>query len=362
MLAEMYQQQALKPKETPLLAGATAWKSPSNIALVKYWGKHGNQLPNNPSLSLTLSEAHTKTQLFWTPRKNPNAEISFRFEGKEAPDFAEKIKKFVRQQIEILPFISLFDLKIESSNSFPHSSGIASSASSMSAFVLCLLDMENRLKGEPHPDRMAFLQKASWLARQASGSAARSLFPFASLWGECDVVAGSHQEYAIAVENIHPVFESFRDSILIVHSGVKSVSSRAGHALMEQNPFAAARYNQAKSNTKHLLSILQNGNLTDFVDLVEAEALQLHALMMASTPSFILMKPQTLAIIEKLRAFRQQSKVPLCFTLDAGPNVHLLYPENDKTIVQDFIRAELLRHCESFAWIDDFAGKGPTPY
>ncbi|MBW7847846.1 MAG: diphosphomevalonate decarboxylase [Bacteroidales bacterium] len=361
MLKTLYVRQALKPEDAATLSGTAAWQSPSNIALVKYWGKHGHQLPNNPSVSLTLAEAFTRTQLLWSPKEGKTGRMLFRFHGQEEPSFAEKMKKFLESQAEVFPFLAAYDLEVESSNSFPHSSGIASSASSMSAFVLCLLDMEVRLSGQP-PDEEAFSRKASWLARQASGSAARSLFPYASLWGQCDKVEGSSQETAIALTDLHPVFRTYRDSILIVHSGVKTVSSRAGHALMEGNPFAPARYAQAKANTVRLIGILKSGNLEDFVELVESEALQLHALMMASTPSFILMKPETLQIIEKLRQFRHESGLPLCFTLDAGPNVHLLYPDEIRTQVQEFIRTQLLPHCEDGQWIDDHVGKGPFRY
>lgn len=361
MLKTFYVSQALKLEKAAALSGTAAWQSPSNIALVKYWGKHGHQLPNNPSVSLTLAEAYTRTRLLWRPAEGKTGRMFFRFHGKEEPAFAEKMKKYLEKQAEVFPFLAAFDLEVESSNSFPHSSGIASSASSMSAFVLCLLDMEARLSGQT-PDEEAFFRKASWLARQASGSAARSLFPYVSLWGECQEMEGSSQETAVALTDLHPVFRTYRDSILIVHSGVKTVSSRAGHTLMEGNPFASARYAQARVNTARLLGILRSGNLEDFVQLVESEALQLHALMMASTPSFVLMKPETLQIIEKLRQFRYESQLPLCFTLDAGPNVHLLYPDEVRTQVQEFIHTELLPYCEGGRWIDDHVGDGPFRY
>ena len=81
--------------------------------------------------------------------------------------------------------------------------------------------------------------------------------------------------------------------------------------------------------------------------------------MMTSNPSFVLMKPATLTVIEKVRDFRTQTGIPLCFTLDAGPNVHLLYPDEYQSKVRPFIEEELLKHCEQGQWLDDYVGTGP---
>ena len=338
--------------------GKVGWQSPSNIALVKYWGKHGKQLPQNPSISFTLSECCTET--FVQYEKAEHFEFQFFFEGKENSAFGAKIEKFLVENQAFFPFINQLNLKVESRNTFPHSSGIASSASSMSAFVMCLLEIERSLslsKGRPID---MVLRKASYFSRLASGSAARSVFPKMALWGATDCYKGSSDEYAIPLENdIHPIFKTYHDSILIVSGETKSVSSRAGHALMEGNPYAPARYAQANENIKNLLAALKSGDLDTFINITESEALQLHALMMCSNPSFILMKPNTLRIIEEVRTFRNETQIPLCFTLDAGPNVHLLYPDSEAEKVESFIKSELLKYCNQGRWIADHVGDGP---
>jgi diphosphomevalonate decarboxylase len=96
-----------------------------------------------------------------------------------------------------------------------------------------------------------------------------------------------------------------------------------------------------------------------FADIVEAEALELHALMMTSQPSFILMQPNTLDIIQRIRSFRERTQLPVCFTLDAGPNVHVLYPYYEKRKVRNFIQKELLPLCEQQVAIYDHMGRGP---
>ena len=320
--------------------GKVGWASPSNIALVKYWGKKGKQLPQNPSISFTLSECRSET--FVSFEKADRFGFSFFFEGKENPAFGAKIEKLLLDNLAFFPFINQLDWKVESRNTFPHSSGIASSASSMSAFVMALIEIESLLTGPSTGSGTLDLCKASYFSRLASGSAARSVFPKMALWGKTESYEGSSDEYAVSLENdIHPVFNTYHDSILIVSGETKSVSSRAGHALMEGNTYAPARYTQANENIKNLLLALKSGDLDTFINITESEALQLHALMMCSSPSFILMKPNTLGIINEIRAFRNETQIPLCFTLDAGPNVHLLYPESEAEKVKHFINDNL---------------------
>ena len=350
--------------------GRVGWQCPSNIALVKYWGKKGKQLPQNPSISFTLSECCTET--FVSFEKSEHFGFQFFFEGKENPAFGSKIEKFLMDNQAFFPFLNQLNLKVESRNTFPHSSGIASSASSMSAFVMGLLEIESILTGLSTSSKAWVVSvpepvegpidscKASCFSRLASGSAARSVFPSMALWGKTEAYEGSSDEYAVSLANdIHPVFKTYHDSILIVSGETKSVSSRAGHALMDGNPYASARYAQANENIKNLLAALQSGDLDTFIKITESEALQLHALMMCSNPSFILMKPNTLRIINEIRAFRNETKIPLCFTLDAGPNVHLLYPESEAEKVEQFIENELVSHCNNGLWIADHVGDGP---
>ena len=350
--------------------GKVGWASPSNIALVKYWGKRGKQLPQNPSISFTLSECRSETIIEF--EKAEKFGFQFFFEGKESPAFGTKIEKFLIDNQAFFPFINLLNLKVKSRNTFPHSSGIASSASSMSAFVMGLIELESLLVGLSTSSRALVdsvlepvegpinLQKASYFSRLASGSAARSVFPKMALWGATPYYKGSSDEYAVSLANdIHPVFKTYHDSILIVSGETKSVSSRAGHALMEENPYATARYAKANENIKDLLTALKSGDLDTFINITESEALQLHALMMCSNPSFILMKPNTLNLINEIREFREETKIPLCFTLDAGPNVHLLYPEQEADKVEYYIKTVLADYCDRERWIADRVGDGP---
>ncbi|MFK7949789.1 MAG: diphosphomevalonate/mevalonate 3,5-bisphosphate decarboxylase family protein [Saprospiraceae bacterium] len=335
-------------------------KSPSNIAIVKYWGKFGRQLPRNPSISLTLDNAFTKTEMTYSPKENKdnNISLNFRFEGKENEAFRSKMMKFLESITDIFPFLNQLHFEIDSMNSFPHSSGIASSASSMSALAMCLCELENRLF-RTLSNKNELLRKASFVSRLGSGSACRSLYPVAGMWGELASEKDASNLYAIPFEQrLHNVFHSFHDDILIVSKGEKAVSSRAGHALMEGNIYAQNRYEQARNRTQDLIQAFEKGDVEHFGKIAENDALTLHALMMCSEPSYMLMRPNSLLMIEKVRAFRHETKLPLYFTLDAGPNLHLLYPDEFVEPIQGFIKSDLVPLCQDKMWIADKVGQG----
>ena len=359
--------------------GQITWRSPSNIAIVKYWGKYGIQLPRNPSISFTLNKAFTETTLSYKTKekKDDNISLEFYFEGHENEAFRIKQVKFLSSLHDIFPFLTQLDLKIESHNSFPHSAGIASSASSMSALALCLCTLENQIfhkntdstslwnipkqSGDYRERGENFLKKASYLARLGSGSACRSVYPIMAQWGKMKSVKGSSNDYAIPYESeIHPIFKTYHDDILIISKGEKSVSSRMGHGLMDNNPYAKPRYAQANTRMDILLKALKGGDIETFGQIAEDEALTLHALMMTSSPSFTLLKPNTLKMIEILRGYREATKTPVFFTLDAGPNLHLLYPHAFENQVKTLIDNELKKYCENEQVIFDVVGQGAT--
>jgi len=344
---------------TNLDKGSFTWQSPSNIALVKYWGKSEPQIPKNASISFTLNNCHTKTTLEFSEKTTTSKEYSIEviFEGKKNKDFKPKIISFFERIEKYIPFITEYDFVIKTENSFPHSSGIASSASGMSALALCLMRMEKELN--PNISDEYFKQKATFLARLGSGSAARSVEGPLVVWGEHKSIGNSSNLYGVKFPfKVHQNFKNYQDTILLVDKGEKQVSSTVGHQLMMDHPFAQQRFIQANENIQKLSEILQNGDLNAFVNLVESEALTLHAMMMTSNPYFILMKPNTLKIIEKIWEYRKNNTSNISFTLDAGANVHVLFPESEKEKVTSFITNELLAFCQNNQYICDYVGFG----
>lgn len=340
--------------------GEVIAECPSNIALVKYWGKHKGQKPMNASLSLTLSAAVTRLAFRFEILKPGDAGfVDFSFNGIRDEAFAKRIHTYLGHITRFMPFVSRMGIFIHSANTFPHSSGIASSASSFGALALALCAVENAYFGSLETPGL-FYQKASFLARLGSGSACRSLYGGFAVWGHAPGLHNSSDEVAIPINHlVAPVFMTLHDSILIISSSPKEVSSSEGHQLMEDHPYRSARINQAQKHLNLLLDYLQQGNMEMTGNIAEQEALSLHALMMASRQGYVLMKPDTLSAISAIRTFRIKSGFPMAFTLDAGANIHLLYPAEFESPVSQFIRDELIRFCENGKVINDVVGPGP---
>lgn len=330
----------------------SAQTCPSNIALIKYWGKFEDQIPANPSISYTLNNCRTNTEMEFIA--DSGFSVQTFLAGKEEQKFGEKIEKFFKSIEKYLPWIVRGKYIIKTENTFPHSSGIASSASGFGAIAKCLIDLDEKFSyAETHEFK---LKKSSFLARLASGSACRSLYDGLVVWGETAEVPESSDLFAVPYpnEDVHAVFRQFNDWVLLIHEGEKSVSSTVGHGLMNTNPYAATRFAEAHVNFKILKTILKEGDIQGFIKLVEHEALSLHAMMMMSDPAFILMKTGTLNVINKIWKFREDTGLPLFFTLDAGANVHLLFPANEaEDDIKAFITRELLQHTQNGGVVKD---------
>jgi len=355
--------------------GSFTWKTPSNIALVKYWGKQEPQIPENASISFTLDACFTLTTLEYKKLKTERSEASqvkskvaersrshsfeIYFEGEKKEDFKPKIATFFKRIAQYVPFLKEFEFVIKSQNSFPHSSGIASSASGMGALALCVMSLEKAIN--PAMTNEYFNKKASFLARLGSGSACRSIEGPLIVWGNHPEIEESSDLFGVKFPHkIHDNFKNYQDTILLVDEGEKQVSSTVGHQLMYNHPFAKQRFQQANENILKISKVLQSGDLSAFIAIVESEALSLHAMMMTSNPHFILMKPNTLKIINKIWEFRAQTNANICFTLDAGANVHVLFPEKEKETVNNFIKSNLMQYCQENHYICDSIGEGAT--
>ncbi len=340
------------------------WQTPSNIALVKYWGKSNPQIPKNASISFTLNNCHTITSIDFQRKSNAELDSASKvvnfdlfFEGKQKEEFKPKIAEFFKRVQEYCPYIFDYKMIINSENSFPHSSGIASSASGLSAIARCLLSLEAELNPDLTSEEIN--KKASFLARLGSGSASRSIEGPLVVWGNHPEIKGSSDLFGVQFPHeVHPIFENYQDAILLVDKGEKQVSSTVGHNLMHNHPYAANRFQQANENLGKMATILQNGDIAAFINLVESEALTLHAMMLTSNPYFILMKPNTLEIINKIWEYRHEKNSNICFTLDAGANVHVLYPLEEKENVNQFIDKELAKYCQKNQYICDATGLG----
>ncbi len=350
------------------LVGEVVWQAPSNLALIKYWGKKGQQLPANPSLSMTLRQSVTTLEAQFSLMPDSHQAVSdlweFQFQGESSNTFDKKIFAHLETMASYYPFLLRTKLNLRSRNSFPHSAGIASSASASMSTALLVEGLASLLRGQKieKSDPM-FLRRASFLARLGSGSAARSAFPTGALWGKATNHDSSSDEWAVGVESDLPYLKNLEDMILVVDESKKKVSSREGHALMNQHPYRDARYAQARERLEDLWHLISKASRSEdfhlFGPIIEAEAMDLHSLMMSSVPPVVLMAPATLAIILALWEWRKSSNVPAYFTLDAGPNLHLLYPKAVEPAVQEFKKIISEKNLLPSQIIYDGVGSGP---
>ncbi len=337
--------------------GRVQWGAPSNIAIVKYWGKKGIQEPLNPSVSFSLDKARTITTVDFEYKgvsNHPSVEVFY--DGQSMPLFRPGIEKFLLRVATDLPWVNHFYLRIDTHNTFPHSSGIASSASSMACMALCLAEMDTLIRDQASP--MTTLM-VSGMARLGSGSACRSVHGGWNLWGQTNALAGSSNLHSVPITAVSSVFQSIQDTILILQSGPKRLSSSAGHQLMDGHPYRHSRIDQANAHTDRLLEALAKGDWDTFGTIAESEALSLHALMVSSYDGYTLLTEGSWEAIERVRRYRRESGVPVYFTFDAGPNMHLLFPRDCQSVVSEFVHTQLLPLCENSIFIEDEIGTGP---
>ncbi len=335
------------------IQGKISYSSPSNIAILKYWGKQaGNQIPMNPSLSMTLEKCRSNTTIDYQLGEAKGTHVEVTFEGDRDRAIEAKLKKWFIEISRFYPWLNDASLQIETHNNFPHSAGIASSASGMSAMAMCLAGMN----AHASKSQGIFLEQVSQISRLGSGSASRSVMGPWVLWGKTDKYKASSDEYAVLVPGVHADMQQLQDTIIVVDKNPKSISSRDGHGLMDGHPWREGRIRQAHDNLADLLHALQTGDWPLFQKITENEALSLHALMFASKGGMMLWKGNTVEWMHYLRQQREVLGLPMAFTLDAGANIHLLYPLS----VRDKVH-QVLEHSPvpSISFIHDSAGQGP---
>lgn len=286
----------------------TTAKAPTNIAFIKYWGKKNEvlRIPENDSLAMCLDKEFTVTTVeFKKDLKKDQVIIN----NQKAKD---KEKERVVQHLNRIRKIAKIKLfaKVASQNSFPTAAGLASSASGFAALTLAASQAAGLELSEKDLSR---------LARLASGSACRSIPSGFVYWQ-----AGYSDKTSYAYSLYPPSYWDLRDLTIIVKSEKKKVSSTKGHQLAGKNPFLKARLKLVKSNLKIIKKVFKNKDFSLLGQVIESEALSLHSVMLTSQPALIYWQPTTLAVIHKAIELREEGIVESYFTIDAGPNVHLI--------------------------------------
>ena len=282
----------------------------ANIAFIKYWGNRDNtlRLPMNGSISMNLDGLYTHTTVSFQPSLSFDELIINGHEVRGAGlDRISYVLDIIRGMADIYD-----QAEVISENNFPSGAGIASSASAFAALALAGSKAAGLSLGEPELSR---------LARRGSGSAARSIPA-----GFVEWQAGTNDEDSFAFSIAGPSHWDLVDCIAILSASHKKTGSTEGHAIASTSPLQAGRVADAPRRLEICRKAILERDFEAFTSIVELDSDLMHAVMMTSTPALYYWKPASLEVMSCVRQWRAEG-IPVCYTVDAGPNVHVLCPE-----------------------------------
>lgn len=293
--------------------GPVTVRAGSNIAFTKYWGARDAalNLPLSNSISMTLADAFSTTTVEWVEGL---AQDEITLDGVLLDEAAAE--RIVRH-LDLIRGRAGTSLRarVVSQNNFPMASGIASSASGFAALTVAGCAA---LGLELSPTEL------SALARRGSGSASRSIFG-----GFVEWEMGTGDGDSVARELFPAEHWALRDVVAIVNSGAKAVSSAEGHTLAASSPLNGARIASLDHALAETRAAIATRDLPRLGAVIEQDALAMHAVMMTGAPSLLYWQPGTLEVLHAVRRWREKG-VQVYFTIDAGPNVHLICETQDE--------------------------------
>ena len=278
-----------------------------NIALVKYWGDRDQALriPSNGSISLTLGGLKTQMRVRFDPDLDGDQLLI-----NQVPAEAAALQR-VSRQLDLIRKEAGFRSRaiIHSETDFPMAAGLASSAAAFAALTLAGCAAAGLELGRA---------ELSALARRGSGSAARSIFG-----GYVELVAGENAAASVARPIAEPEHWPILDLIVVTDPNPKPTGSAAGHATAHTSPLQEARVSDSPRRLQDCREAVLARDFERLAEVVEQDSDMLHAVIMTSRPAVLYWQPSSLAIMSKVRSLRSQG-VGVCYTVDAGPNVHCL--------------------------------------
>lgn len=294
-----------------------------NIAFVKYWGNRDKRLrlPANASISMNLADLHTTTTVAWDSALRAD---TLTIDGALAADPALKRVGAHLDRLRARYDIRRF-ARVSSSNNFPMGTGIASSASAFAALTVAACAA---LGIEPAE------RELSALARLGSGSAARSIPA-----GFVEWLPGESHESSFARSFAPLEHWNLVDIIAIVSRAHKRTGSSAGHETADSSVLQQPRVRSAGERFRKVKAAIMRRDFKQFADLVEEDSNLMHAVMMTSKPPLFYWAPLSLTIMKAVRRWRQADNLQVCYTMDAGPNVHCICQARDADLVENRLRS-----------------------
>ncbi len=322
----------------------------SNIAFLKYWGKRDKALqwPANDSLSMTLDQLKTETRA----RLYQGDDHLFRFEGRVYTRQTRQFDKAFRHLDELARLLGEERrLEIDTLNHFPIGAGMASSASGLAALTIATLAA---WLDAPTFDRLAAqgfsAERLAHLSRLGSGSAGRSLFGGYVVW-EAGVTADQQRVWPFAPATAW----NLRDTVVVCSADEKSLSSSDAHQEAWSSPLFKPRLAGLPERMKAMQAALERRDMESLGPLLETEALEMHAVIMTAGQPHQYLAEASLDFLVRLRNARQAGKVQAYFTIDAGPNIHVIHEASEHEKLCQWLKSEyptqLLLH--------DKVGSGP---
>ncbi|VEG91027.1 diphosphomevalonate decarboxylase [Legionella spiritensis] len=298
-------------------------QAPANIALIKYMGKKDDRknIPDNPSLSYTLNhllssvvlEPHSGKKDIWEPLHIPGA-TPFTLSPKAQQRYLNHLQ-FLKDHFQYSG-----SFVVRSTNNFPLGSGLASSASSFAALTKCTILALSELERFDPPS----IKKQAELSRIGSGSSCRSFFSPWALWEESDV------------KGVDLPYNKLLHQVIIISHAEKSVPSSEAHQRIKSSPGYLERPHRATENLKVLLIALHNQDWENAYRICWREFHDMHQLFSSCSNPFSYMTEQSeelLRLIQKL--WEKKGDGPIV-TMDAGPNIHLLYRPEQSEMAKQF--------------------------
>ena len=360
-------------------------RAPSNIAVVKYMGKEDAQsnLPSNGSLSLTLNTLATDA-LFVRTLGEQGVRWSSSLEGPLMAAFSAKnstaqlsvpqlddrgkarIERHVLRvldlgravlkahHIDMFEGINEFGIEFCAGNTFPASSGIASSASSFAAVTLgtVVLMVRQPEEFQKRLEKDAELRRdLAAISRQGSGSSCRS---FEGPWVKWEETQA---------QKVFSKMREFTDFVIVVGKTPKDVSSSEAHLRVKKSPLWDGRVQRVTERLGRVQRAIEVGDQVQLAQDTWAEMWEMHSLFHTATPAFTYWLPDSLAVLKPLLKWVEQPeqaglRSSLVVTMDAGPNIHCLVPTEEAPQFRHALVQLLKSHVPQAEILEDREGSG----